>query len=97
MRRRIWIRIPFRFWERARYLACFFLARVQRTKPFNPPQLPFNPQFRPFTAFYLTNPDKRAILSRVRQAPSLPDSCFLLPPNLCFYPDHLKEPIQGIL
>jgi hypothetical protein len=32
----------------------FFLSALLPPAPFTPPQLPFNPQFSPFPAYYLT-------------------------------------------
>ncbi len=52
----------------------FFLPVPLPRKPFTPAPQPFNPQFPPFPAKYLTKSYWHAILSRVCQAPLSPIS-----------------------
>src|SRR5439155_4363889 len=69
-----------RFWGRAFDFAFFsLLATLQ--KPFNPPTLPCDPQFRPFSAKHLTKPYFSAILPLCLPSPAL-NSCLLFPPEL---------------
>src|SRR5947207_1809364 len=66
-----------RFWGRAFDFAFFsLLATLQ--KPFNPPTLPCDPQFRPFSAKHLTKPYFSAILPLCLPSPAL-NSCLLFP------------------
>src|SRR5882724_6150611 len=55
----------------------FPLFFVSAQMPFNPPQLPFDPYFRPFAVKHLTSSLRCAILPRVHRIPSPPSSFFL--------------------
>ncbi len=72
------LRVPNTPGLRVRLLTLLSFLLVSRLpEPFNPPPLPFNPQFRLFTAKHLTTSVRRAILSRVYRIPSLPITPFL--------------------
>jgi len=87
---------PFLVLGKSEVFGLLFSCLCSTDETVQPAPQPFNPQFRPFNAFYLTNRYRRAILSRVRQPRSSPDSCFLLPPKPCSSPSRLREPIHGV-